>query len=70
VLGRLLRIASRWFQIESLYRFNAKFFPRWAPRYLVYTGSTALPAVGLAVLALEGQLPRSLTHLLGAGAPA
>jgi lysyl-tRNA synthetase class 2 len=70
LLGRLLRIASRWFQIESLYRFNAKFLPRWSPRYLVYPGSTALPAIGLAALALEGQLPRSLTHLLGAGAPA
>jgi lysyl-tRNA synthetase class 2 len=70
LLGRLLGIASRWFQIESLYRFNAKFFPRWEPRYLVYPGSTALPAIGLATLVVEGQLPRSLTHLLGSGATA
>jgi lysyl-tRNA synthetase class 2 len=74
VLDRLARsligVASRWFQIESLYRFNAKFFPRWEPRYLLYSGSAALPAIGLAALVVEGQLPRPLCALLRAGAPA
>ncbi len=68
--ARLLGFASRWFQIESLYRFNAKFFPRWEPRYLLYESSAALPAIGLAVLVAEGQLPRSFTALLRSGATA
>ena len=58
VLGRAVSLASRWFQIESLYRFNAKFFPRWEPRYLVYERLVDLPRVGLATLWVEGQLPK------------
>ena len=65
VLGRALALANPFFQIESLYRFNAKFFPRWEPRYLVYESILALPRVGLAALLVEGQLPsprRTLAH--------
>ena len=54
----LLRLADRVFQIESLYRFNAKFHPRWEPRYLVFDRALAFPRVGLAALWAEGQLPR------------
>jgi lysyl-tRNA synthetase class 2 len=57
VLGRLLALANPFFQIESLYRFNAKFFPRWEPRFLVYEGSLGLPRTGLAALRVEGHLP-------------
>ena len=32
----LLVFLSRWFQIESLYKFNAKFRPVWEPRFFVY----------------------------------
>jgi lysyl-tRNA synthetase class 2 len=58
LLGRALVVASRWFQIESLYRFNAKFGPRWEPRYFLYEGLLGLPRAGMAALWAEGQLPR------------
>ena len=57
-LGRLISAANPYFQIESLYRFNAKFFPRWEPRYLVYEGALGLPRVSLAAMWAEGQLPK------------
>jgi lysyl-tRNA synthetase class 2 len=58
MLGRLVALANPFFQIESLYRFNAKFFPRWEPRYLVYEGALGLPRAGLAAMWAEGQLPK------------
>jgi lysyl-tRNA synthetase class 2 len=57
-LGRAVTLGNRFFQIESLYRFNAKFAPRWEPRYLVYDGALGLPRVGLAALRIEGQIPK------------
>jgi lysyl-tRNA synthetase class 2 len=59
LLGRIAAAANPYFQIESLYRFSAKFFPRWEPRYLVYEGRLGLPRAGLATLWAEGQLPRT-----------
>ena len=58
VLGKLIALGNPFFQIESLYRFNAKFFPRWEPRYLVYQGPLGLPRAGLAAAWAEGQLPK------------
>lgn len=58
LVGRLARLANPYFQIESLYRFNAKFHPRWEPRYLVFERKRRLPRVGLAAMWAEGQLPR------------
>jgi lysyl-tRNA synthetase, class II len=56
--GKLLALGNRFFQIESLYRFNAKFFPRWQPRYLVYEGAFGLPRASLAAMWAEGQIPK------------
>jgi lysyl-tRNA synthetase, class II len=56
VLGRLVALGNPFFQIESLYRFNAKFFPRWEQRYLVYEGAFGLPRAGIAAMWAEGQL--------------
>jgi lysyl-tRNA synthetase class 2 len=58
VLGRLVSLANPFFQIESLHRFNAKFGPRWEPRYLVFEHRRSLPRVSLAALRIEGQLPK------------
>jgi lysyl-tRNA synthetase class 2 len=57
-LARVLRTGDRWFQIERLHHFNAKFFPSWQPRYLVYQTFTSLPRTALAVLWIEGQAPK------------
>jgi lysyl-tRNA synthetase class 2 len=56
LLGKLVTLGNPFFQIESLYRFNAKFFPTWKPRYLVYEGAFGLPRTGIAALWAEGQL--------------
>jgi len=60
--GRAARGADAVFQIERLYRFNAKFFPRWEPRYVMYERLSALPRVVLASLWLEGQMPKPSLH--------
>ncbi|MFJ9612302.1 phosphatidylglycerol lysyltransferase domain-containing protein [Streptomyces noursei] len=59
--GTLLFL-SRWYQIESLYKFNDKFRPRWEPRFVVFRNSRDIPRIGLATLQAEGylELPRVL----------
>ncbi|MFB9554620.1 phosphatidylglycerol lysyltransferase domain-containing protein [Streptomyces roseoviridis] len=63
----LLVFLSRWFQIESLYKFNAKFQPRWEPRFVVYRKSRDLPRIGFAAMQAEGfvnlSLPSPLARL-------
>ncbi|MDX3456287.1 phosphatidylglycerol lysyltransferase domain-containing protein [Streptomyces sp. ME02-8801-2C] len=60
----LLVFLSRWFQIESLYKFNAKFRPRWEPRFVVYRTSGDLPRIGLAAMQAEGFVTLALPSLL------
>ncbi|MGW2015412.1 phosphatidylglycerol lysyltransferase domain-containing protein [Streptomyces sp. NPDC001927] len=69
----LLVFLSRWFQIESLYKFNAKFRPRWEPRFVVYRKSRDLPRIGFAAMQAEGfvnlQLPRPFARRRAAAEP-
>jgi len=58
--GLALRV-ERWLagqmsadmQIESLWRYNAKFDPEWRPRYAVFDAPEHMPAVALAVAKAE-----------------
>jgi lysyl-tRNA synthetase, class II len=64
---RLLLFASRWFQIESLYRFNAKFQPEWSPRFVVYPTTRDLPRIALAALEAEAFLTWPRLHAFTGG---
>jgi lysyl-tRNA synthetase class 2 len=59
--------ASTWFQLDSLYRFNAKFAPVWIPRYLCYRGTLSLPRVAYAAMEAEAFIrrPPLLRRLVG-----
>jgi lysyl-tRNA synthetase class 2 len=52
----LLVFLSKWFQIESLYKFNAKFCPLWQPRFFVFPGTRDAPRIALAALEAEAFL--------------
>jgi lysyl-tRNA synthetase, class II len=68
VWARSLIFLSRWFQIESLYRFNAKFRPIWEPRFTLYRSTVDMPRIAIAYLAAEAFIvtpdPLSLPKLL------
>ncbi|MEU7339317.1 phosphatidylglycerol lysyltransferase domain-containing protein [Streptomyces sp. NPDC007074] len=53
---RVLIFLSRWWQLESLYRANAKYRPVWEPRYLLFEKSSDLPRIGIATARAEGFL--------------
>jgi lysyl-tRNA synthetase class 2 len=48
--------ASRFWQIESLYRANAKYWPEWVPRFLCFDRPGNLSTVGVAALRAEAFL--------------
>lgn len=53
VTRNLIRFLSNFFQVESLYRFNAKFDPEWQTRYLVYPKATDIAKIGWAAIKAE-----------------
>jgi lysyl-tRNA synthetase, class II len=53
---RMLLVASRWWQIASLYRANAKFRPAWEPRFICFGLARDLGPIIGAALAVEGFL--------------
>ncbi|MFF8027936.1 bifunctional lysylphosphatidylglycerol synthetase/lysine--tRNA ligase LysX [Streptomyces sp. NPDC007896] len=66
----LLLFFSRWWQLEALYRSNAKFQPEWYPRFICYGDTGSLARIGLASGIAEGfvSVP-SLRKLWGKGHP-
>jgi lysyl-tRNA synthetase class 2 len=52
----VLIFMSKWFQIESLYKFNAKFCPIWQPRFFVFPSTKDAPRIALAALEAEAFL--------------
>jgi len=54
---KILILLSRFVQMESLYRFNAKFQPVWEPRYILFPSIGHLGRVAIAILRAESFLP-------------
>jgi len=54
---KFLVFLSRFFQMESLYRFNSKFAPEWRPRFVIFPGVGNLIKVGYAILKIEAFIP-------------
>jgi lysyl-tRNA synthetase class 2 len=69
----ILVFMSKWFQIESLYKFNAKFNPEWQPRFFVFPSGKDAPRIAVAALEAEAFLVwpkwslRRLARALGLG---
>jgi lysyl-tRNA synthetase class 2 len=53
---RTLLIVSRFWQIESLYRANAKYQPSWNPRFICFPRARDLPRISTAALRAEAFL--------------
>ncbi|WP_265448121.1 bifunctional lysylphosphatidylglycerol synthetase/lysine--tRNA ligase LysX [Flexivirga meconopsidis] len=59
-----LSFASRFFQLETLYRSNDKYKPTWVPRLLCYDPALTVPRAGLAMGIAEGFVPMIGPRLL------
>lgn len=58
VWHRILLSASRFWQIESLYRASAKYRPTWEPRFVCFARARDLARVGAAALEAEAFIAR------------
>jgi len=65
----VLIFVSRWWQIETLYRFNVKFRPYWEPRFISFPSTRDIPRIAIAALEAEAFIvrPHKLKRLLGRG---
>ncbi|HEY2442657.1 MAG TPA: bifunctional lysylphosphatidylglycerol synthetase/lysine--tRNA ligase LysX [Streptosporangiaceae bacterium] len=64
VTDKLLGFASRFYQMETLYRSNDKYRPDWVPRLLCYDPALTVVRAGLAMGVAEGFVPRLGPRLL------
>ena len=67
---RLLLVASRWWQIESLFRSNVKYRPDWQPRFLCFAETRDIALVGAASGVAEGFIDLPTLPAAPARAPA
>lgn len=59
----VLMQASKFAQIESLYRSNAKYQPEWVPRFIVYPSVSDIPRIATAALRAEAFLVAPIWYL-------
>ena len=57
VSSRLLGLLDHFWQLQRLYRANAKYHPKWQPRYLAVASLLTVPGVAHASMVAEGFLP-------------
>ncbi len=65
----LLSIASKFWQLESLYLANAKYHPVWLPRFVCFMQTRDAVRIGLAYARAEGFLPTLRKPLLATISP-
>jgi lysyl-tRNA synthetase class 2 len=66
---RLLSVASKFWQLESLFLANAKYNPVWTPRFMCFPQSRDLVRIGLAAARAEGFLPTLFSPRLDTPSP-